>query len=137
MCVRPMIEKCRPPRASEHACTGGALSLAPVAEACGGVRALQPDRLLEQLQAVQGCLLLQRQMPEVSPSQPMISCLECSEDTSGDVLFVMLMINCYPEKAKHAMDHDFCAGSIGCSTSLSALDVATAILERILHFWPS
>ena len=55
---------------SEHVLTGGALGLAPVAQACGNVCAVRPDRLLEQLQAVQGRLLLQHQMPEVRSSQP-------------------------------------------------------------------
>jgi hypothetical protein len=59
-----------PAAKSEHVLTGGALGLAPVAQACGNVCAVRPDRLLEQLQAVQGRLLLQHQMPEVRSSQP-------------------------------------------------------------------
>ena len=55
---------------SKCACTGGALGLASAAQACGDVCAVRPDWLLEQLQAVQGRLLLQHQMPEVRSSQP-------------------------------------------------------------------
>ena len=71
-------------------CTGGALGLAPVAQACGNVCAVWPDWLLEQLQAVQGCLLLQCQMSAVRLIQTKLSCLVCSKHAYGDLLSWML-----------------------------------------------
>ena len=115
---------------SKHVLTGGALGLAPVAQAFGDVCAVWPDWLLEQLQAVQGCLLLQCQMSEVRFTQPKLLMDGVRQDCMLSVSCFSVLANCYPRRARMAIDHGFCAGSTGCSTNLSAGEVATATLQN-------